>query len=72
LKIDLYSYKLIFKKPFFFKTIEVLTKKGLLLCIDNHWGEIAPLEGFSAEGLEDAIDQILRICKGDKLFSLYP
>jgi O-succinylbenzoate synthase len=72
LKIALYDYTLTFKKPFFFKTGKVLHKKGLLVCIDSHWGEIAPLEGFSKESYEEARSQTLQICDGNLSFPLLP
>jgi O-succinylbenzoate synthase len=36
-------------------------RKGLILQINNGWGEIAPLPGFSKETLEDAKKEILAV-----------
>lgn len=65
MKVQLFCYNLTFKQPFNFKNKVTQTKKGLLISIDNKWGEIAPLEGFSRESYEEALNQTMQICEGE-------
>ena len=72
LYVEIYSYKIPFKAPLCLKNGKVLFRKGLLLNIDSLWGEIAPLEGFSKESLEDALTQTIKLCTGETEENLFP
>ena len=42
-------------------------RDGLILCLDDQWGEIAPLPGRSQETLKEALGQLLTLLRGGKV-----
>lgn len=62
---NIYTYEVPFKKPFFVKDLELTKRKGIILHlqIDKYegFGEIAPLENFSTESFEEALEQTIAL-----------
>lgn len=54
MQLGLYGYSLPFRQPLMFKGKRLVSREGLLVCINGQWGEIAPLPGFSTETLAEA------------------
>lgn len=54
MQLALYRYSLPFRQPLLFKGKRLASREGLLVKINDQWGEIAPLPGFSTETLAEA------------------
>jgi O-succinylbenzoate synthase len=54
--VALYHYGLALRRPLNLGPITLGTREGLLVQVGTGWGDIAPLPGFSTEGLQDAIE----------------
>lgn len=52
--LALYRYQLPFTQPLTFHGKVEVAREGLLVRINDGWGEIAPLPGFSKESLQQA------------------
>lgn len=52
--LALYRYQLPFTQPLTFHGKVEVAREGLLVRVDDGWGEIAPLPGFSRESLAEA------------------
>ena len=52
--LALYRYQLPFTQPLTFHGKVEVAREGLLVRINDGWGEIAPLPGFSRETLAEA------------------
>ncbi|MFM4650648.1 o-succinylbenzoate synthase [Aeromonas bivalvium] len=57
--LALYRYQLPFTQPLTFHGKVEVAREGLLVRIDDGWGEIAPLPGFSRESLAEAKSESL-------------
>ena len=66
--LALYRYQLPFTQPLAFHGQLQVAREGLLVRIDDGWGEIAPLPGFSKETLADAqaeaLDCLAQLARG--------
>lgn len=64
MKLSCYTYQLPFKRPLVTSSRVYHHRQGLLLAVREagqwHYGEVAPLPGFSAESLEDVTGQLQR------------
>ena len=47
-------------------------REGLLVEIDGNWGEVAPLPERNQESLQDALQQLQALSKGQKVEKLFP
>ena len=57
--LALYRYQLPFTQPLTFHGKVEVAREGLLVRINDGWGEIAPLPGFSKESLQQAEEEAL-------------
>lgn len=57
--LALYRYRIEFTQPLTFHGRVETARQGLLVKMNDGWGEIAPLPGFSRETLQDAQEQAL-------------
>ena len=57
--LALYQYSLALRSPLNLGPTTLGTREGLLVQVGTGWGEIAPLPGFSTEGLQEAIQDAM-------------
>ncbi|WP_058912787.1 o-succinylbenzoate synthase [Entomohabitans teleogrylli] len=65
--VQIWRYQLPMDAGVVLRDRRLKVRDGLILCLAEGerrgWGEIAPLPGFSAESVEDALDELLRWCE---------
>lgn len=63
MQIAVYGYELPLTMQLTINGTPLSRRRGLFVCIDHHWGEIAPLPGQSRETLADAEQDLLAACQ---------
>lgn len=61
--IAVYGYELPLTMALTIKGTPLGRRRGLYVCIEGRWGEVAPLPGESRESLEEARDELLAACE---------
>ena len=74
--LALYRYHLPFTQPLTFHGKVEVAREGLLVRIDDGWGEIAPLRGFSRETLAEAqaetLASLAQLARGQAIAPVLP
>ncbi|GAA3550741.1 o-succinylbenzoic acid (OSB) synthetase [Zobellella aerophila] len=63
MRIAVYGYELSLTMALTINGTPLGRRRGLYVCIEGCWGEVAPLPGESRESLEEARDELLAACE---------